>query len=543
MGIKSKGTDPARFTGNFTKLLRSRRWPLAGAFAVSLVLHSLWLSLDFGSGLGLPGLAFPWQERRTEVPEIRVVLEPAVAVVAALPPVSPPSPPSPPAAPAPPAPLSPEDAPAPTQASGGFTAVAAAPLLAASDLSLTAAVEKLAPTEPVQPPITSADLPPPPAEAHALGRTAVAGDLPSTPDPQASLIAMARFDAAALRVPAVPRGLAGPLAAAPAASSSLAVAPEVRQAAAMEAARLAAERLAAAAQVAGRAARAQAEALAQEAARQEAARLAAERQRAQVLDSARQEAERQQTARAALARQEAAALEAKQLEATRLDAAKREAAVQAAARLQAEREEAARKLAERQEAAKQELARQDATRQEAARQQATKDAARLDALRSAAADEVRREERLRAIGRQLNEEAAQREAAASAAAKAARSLPSASPLRRGRLFGLADPDTEMVLYAEAWARKIQLNQTFELVREAAKRTHVDPLVTVAVRRDGSIESVSFVRSSGVAELDDAIRRVVHSQLPYQAFSPALAREYDVIEIRRSWHLDMAIRLY
>jgi hypothetical protein len=55
--------------------------------------------------------------------------------------------------------------------------------------------------------------------------------------------------------------------------------------------------------------------------------------------------------------------------------------------------------------------------------------------------------------------------------------------------------------------------------------------------------VTFVVSSGVAELDEAIRRVVQSQMPYQAFSPALARDYDVIEIRRTWYFDVAIRLY
>ena len=100
-----------------------------------------------------------------------------------------------------------------------------------------------------------------------------------------------------------------------------------------------------------------------------------------------------------------------------------------------------------------------------------------------------------------------------------------------------------MLYAEAWARKIQLNMTFEMVRDAAKQPHANPLVTVAVRSDGSVESVTFVLSSGVAELDEAIRRVVQSQLPYAAFSPALARDFDVIEIRRTWYIDMAIRLY
>ena len=68
------------------------------------------------------------------------------------------------------------------------------------------------------------------------------------------------------------------------------------------------------------------------------------------------------------------------------------------------------------------------------------------------------------------------------------------------------------------------------------------MVTVAVRRDGSVESVTFVVSSGVAEVDEAIRRIVESQRPYHPFPAALAREYDVIEIRRSWYFDDAVRL-
>jgi hypothetical protein len=55
--------------------------------------------------------------------------------------------------------------------------------------------------------------------------------------------------------------------------------------------------------------------------------------------------------------------------------------------------------------------------------------------------------------------------------------------------------------------------------------------------------VTFVRSSGVPAIDEAIRRIVDSQAPYPVFPPALAREYDVIEIRRTWHFDVAVRLY
>jgi hypothetical protein len=58
-----------------------------------------------------------------------------------------------------------------------------------------------------------------------------------------------------------------------------------------------------------------------------------------------------------------------------------------------------------------------------------------------------------------------------------------------------------------------------------------------------VESVTYEVSSGVAEIDEAIRRIVEGHRPYQAFSPALACEVDVIEIRRTWYFDTAVRLY
>ena len=55
--------------------------------------------------------------------------------------------------------------------------------------------------------------------------------------------------------------------------------------------------------------------------------------------------------------------------------------------------------------------------------------------------------------------------------------------------------------------------------------------------------MTFVRESGVAAIDEAIRRIVQSQANYQAFPPGLVREFDVIENRRTWHFDIAIRRY
>ena len=188
--------------------------------------------------------------------------------------------------------------------------------------------------------------------------------------------------------------------------------------------------------------------------------------------------------------------------------------------------------AQRQEPARQEAARVEAARLEAERQEAARQAiARQEAARVAAEQEeaARREAVRRAMGRQLDEEAAKRDAWTTA--------------RRARLWGRTDPNAELIQYAEAWARKIHLNMTIDMVREVVKQPHTNPLVTVAIRSDGSVESVTFVLSSGVAAIDEAIRRIVQSQTPYHAFPPALAREFDVIEIRRTWHFDVAVRLY
>jgi TonB family protein len=212
-------------------------------------------------------------------------------------------------------------------------------------------------------------------------------------------------------------------------------------------------------------------------------------------------------------------------------------------RQEAARAETARQEAQRQEAARQ---RQEATRQEAARQEAAKleaartAAARLTAERDAAA--ARREAALQEIGRQLSEAAARREAAANAA-RLPSTLPAASSLRRGRLWGRSDANAELVQYAEAFARRIQLNPTIDKLREAMKQRHTQPLVTVAIRSDGTVEAITFVVASGVPELDEAIRDVVQTLAPYPPFPPALAREYDVIEIRRTWQFDTAIRLF
>ena len=506
------------------------------ALLLSLLVHALLLSLIFGGeGLGPPGFVFPWRERRIEAPTLRVMLVPR-RLEASEPP---------------------QKVPVERSAADGRSARRSVPPAVVLRPAAVAIKPEASPRASVNQ-TTEAGTGVAPAR-RATPRVDPSGDAVPPAIPAPPVISVARADAAAELVPAPPAVPAPAVAAVPSTSNpltadqplrdtgdaereraaELAELDRARQEARQQAEELEAARLEAARHELVRAEAARLQAEREVAARQETARQEVSRQDAARKEAARLEAEREEVARQAAARQEDARQEGVRQEAARQEAARQEAARQEAARQEAARQEAARQEAARQEAARQEAARQEAARQEAARQEA----ARQEAARQEAAREAeRREERLRAIGRQLDEEAARRDAAL-AAARQSPSLPlSLSSARRGRLLGRTDPNAELVRYAEAWARKIELNMTIDMVREVARQPHKNPMVTVAIRSDGSVESVTFVVSSGVAEIDEAVRRIVESQRPYQPFPPALAREFDVIEIRRTWHFDVAVRL-
>ncbi len=456
--------------------MSAERWRLTLALLLSLLIHTLLLSLTFGGlGFGLPGIVFPWRERRIQAPDLRVVLVPARAT-AAEPTVKSPTLVA--------EPLQQElierivvngTVPTPTVSSvptPGLTAVVIVPEAKATaqaapepDIATSAVVSAVATKTP--------------------SRNEVPSDAPPTPIPVPEVIAVERSSEATFVVPP-PQPATAVIAVAPGAPSAQTVMPVPRDAGEVAQKRTEPEVRVEAAQL--------------EATRIEAARLETER-----LKTERQEAERL-----------------------------------AAANVEAQRQEAARVVAARGEAARLESERQDDVRQAAVQATAGKEAARIQAEKE---EDARRAARREAMGRKLNEEAAAREAAATAT-RSSSTLPlSLSTARRGRLWGRSDANVELVEYAEAWGRKIQFNTSVDTVREVAKRPHTHPMVSVAIRSDGSVESVIFVLSSGVAEVDEAIRRIVQSLVPYPAFPPGLAREFDVIEVRRTWHFDTAVRLF
>ncbi|MDO9067469.1 MAG: hypothetical protein Q7W05_03320, partial [Deltaproteobacteria bacterium] len=326
------------------------------ALLLSLLIHTLLLSLTFGGqGLGLPSFGLHWRERRIEAPDLRVVLVPAQVTAAK------------------PAGTSVKEL--PQQASfeqtvaGGPAlrpSVSSSPTLGRTAEAIVPKAKAMAQAEP-EPNVAIGAVP-----AKAPLRTEGSGDAAPTQIPELAVIAMERSDEATLVMPAAPLAPTTVIAVAPSASS-----PETVMPAPPDAGKVAQKR-------------------AEPEVRERAVEVAK-------LDPSEREAQRQADQLEAQ-RREAARQEAARVGAARLEAERQEAARQAAAQLEAQRHEAARQEAARVEAARLEAERQEAARQAAARQEAARVLAEQE-------EDARREARRRAIGRQLDEEAARREAA------------------------------------------------------------------------------------------------------------------------------------
>lgn len=529
---------------------------LSAAMFVSVLFHAVLLSVAFsGSIYGLPGLNLPWKERRLGADDLRITLAPAVSKAPA------------------PVPAQPDPLPAPMPAAAP---VALDPPLAASTLPpvtlpppapvrsgaaavvIPAPAPAPAPAEmPVMPTVRRPDVNLPVAPAAPKARPPSASDSPNIPVQTVEMPLPAKSNEAAreqlelARLEQEQQAVEKLRQAEQLANAQREVArqEQLRQDAirAEQTARTEAARMEAARQEL-----AQQDALRRDALRQEQAKQVAKAQQ----EAARQELERAETARDEAARREAAKQEETrqaqlesarqaQLEAARQDATRQEKARQAQLEAERQAQAQARVEAARQDALKQEAARQDAIRQEAARQDAAKqDAAQQEQARQQLAQkeraerEAKRQEGLRALGEQMKKEAAERDALN----RPSNMQPTVSTLRRGWMFGRADANADLELYAQAMSKKIETSMSFDMVREAVKQPHARPTVTVAIRADGSVEKVTFMSSSGVPAIDEAIRKVIASQAPFGVFPPGLARQYDVIEIRRTWIINNDIRL-
>ena len=120
--------------------------------------------------------------------------------------------------------------------------------------------------------------------------------------------------------------------------------------------------------------------------------------------------------------------------------------------------------------------------------------------------------------------------------------PARVPGDRRVATGASERDLVLKMYAESWRGKIERNGQINYPRSWADEVRTEPLVSVALRSDGSVDDVTIIISSGRPEMDEAVRRIVRVNARYAPFPPAIAQRYDVIEIRRVWSFGDTLKL-
>jgi hypothetical protein len=126
--------------------------------------------------------------------------------------------------------------------------------------------------------------------------------------------------------------------------------------------------------------------------------------------------------------------------------------------------------------------------------------------------------------------------------QAVRPAEDAARTARRALAEAARHDIPLRMYIDSVRQKIERNAVLSEAQLSADVVRTDPIVSVAIRSDGSVEDVIILRSSGRADIDEFVRRVVRLNARYSAFPPNVAANYDVIELRRVWRFAGILRL-
>ena len=98
------------------------------------------------------------------------------------------------------------------------------------------------------------------------------------------------------------------------------------------------------------------------------------------------------------------------------------------------------------------------------------------------------------------------------------------------------------LYEDSWKQKVERVGTLNYPEAARGKLYGSLLLSVSIRADGSVEKVSVQRSSGHKVLDEAAVRSVKMAAPYAPFPPDIRKDYDIIEITRTWKFERSDRV-
>lgn len=119
---------------------------------------------------------------------------------------------------------------------------------------------------------------------------------------------------------------------------------------------------------------------------------------------------------------------------------------------------------------------------------------------------------------------------------------SQSKLPRRKWISANTREYEYAAYNQAWVAKVERVGNINYPEEVRRKKLVgDLMMTVGINQDGSVESISVLRSSGKLELDQAAIRIVRLAAPYSPLPDQIKAKVDVLHITRTWRFSRDFR--
>lgn len=98
-------------------------------------------------------------------------------------------------------------------------------------------------------------------------------------------------------------------------------------------------------------------------------------------------------------------------------------------------------------------------------------------------------------------------------------------------------------YRDEWRKKVERIGNLNYPDEARRQRIYGSLrMLVIIDRNGAVQELRVLESSGQAVLDEAAMRIVRLAAPFAPFSGELAQKFDQVEIIRTWRFERGDRL-
>ncbi len=107
--------------------------------------------------------------------------------------------------------------------------------------------------------------------------------------------------------------------------------------------------------------------------------------------------------------------------------------------------------------------------------------------------------------------------------------------RRYTISSASTRKSQDAFYLDSWRRRIEAVGNVNYPEQARRnRIYGSLRMLVAIRPDGTVETIEILQSSGESVLDQAAIEIVNMAAPFDPFPEAMRAEADILEIIRTW---------